>query len=106
MAAFAPQASAQIAPNFERLNPPQPVDGGGKVEVTEFFWYGCPHCYALEPAVNAWAKNVPKDVVFKRIPATTGGWEELARVYYTLETMALTTAWTVLGFFLTNSSVT
>jgi thiol:disulfide interchange protein DsbA len=75
--------------NYGKLEPQQPTDGSGKIEVVEFFWYGCPHCYALEPAVNAWAKNIPKDVVFKRIPATTGGWEELARLYYTLETMNL-----------------
>ena len=81
-------ALAQQA-NYGKLEPQQPTDGSGKIEVVEFFWYGCPHCYALEPAVNAWAKNIPKDVVFKRIPATTGGWEELARLYYTLETMNL-----------------
>ena len=81
-------ALAQQA-NYGKLEPQQPTDGSGKIEVVEFFWYGCPHCYALEPAVNAWAKNAPKDVVFKRIPATTGGWEDMARVYYTLETMNL-----------------
>ncbi len=81
--AFAQQAT------YGKLEPQQPTDGSGKIEVVEFFWYGCPHCYALEPAVNAWAKNTPKDVVFKRIPATTGGWEEMARVFYTLETMNL-----------------
>ena len=81
-------ALAQQA-NYGKLEPQQPTEATGRIEVTEFFWYGCPHCYALEPAVNAWAKNAPKDVVFKRVPATTGGWEELARVYYTLETMNL-----------------
>jgi thiol:disulfide interchange protein DsbA len=86
LAAFG--ASAQMA-NYGKLEPQQPADGSGKIEVLEFFWYGCPHCYALEPSVNAWAKNAPKDVVFKRVPATTGGWEELARMYYTLETMNL-----------------
>jgi protein dithiol oxidoreductase (disulfide-forming) len=75
---------------FATLSPPQPTDGNGKIEVTEFFWYGCPHCYALEPAVNAWLKNAPKDVVFKRVPAVpSDGWGELAKVYYTLEAMNL-----------------
>src|SRR5204863_1868652 len=84
LAAFC--ASAQQA-NYGKLEPQQPTDGSGKIEVVEFFWYGCPHCYALDPAVNASAKNAPKDVVLKRIPATTGGWEDMARVYYTLEAM-------------------
>jgi thiol:disulfide interchange protein DsbA len=74
---------------FTMLNPAQPTEGGGKVEVIEFFWYGCPHCYHLEPSLNAWLKNAPKDVVFKRVPAAHGGWENLATVYYTLEAMGL-----------------
>ncbi|HET9652079.1 MAG TPA: thiol:disulfide interchange protein DsbA/DsbL, partial [Usitatibacter sp.] len=66
------------------------TEGDGKIEVIEFFWYGCPHCYHLEPALNAWLKNAPKDVVFKRIPAVpSASWEPLASVYYTLEAMGL-----------------
>src|SRR5690242_19556358 len=80
-------AAGALAQPFERLSPAQPTEGGGKVEVIEFFWYGCPHCYSLEPAVNAWAKNLPKDVVFKRVPAAVGGWVDLARMFYTLEAM-------------------
>jgi len=85
----APAAFAQTPGTFATLSPQQPTDGSGKIEVIEFFWYGCPHCYAMEPAVNAWAKNAPKDVAFRRVPATTGGWEDMARVFYTLETMNL-----------------
>ena len=52
--AFAGAAAwAQAPATFSLLNPPQPTDGSGKIEVIEFFWYGCPHCYAVEPAVNA-----------------------------------------------------
>lgn len=81
-------ASAQQP--YALMNPPQPTEGGGKIEVVEFFWYGCPHCYHLEPALNAWLKNAPKDVVFKRIPAVpSASWEPLASVYYTLEAMGL-----------------
>ena len=84
-------ALAQQPGTFATISPPQPVDGSGQIEVIEFFWYGCPHCYALEPAVNNWVKNAPKDVVFRRIPATPGdsGWGEASRVYYTLEAMNL-----------------
>ena len=76
--------------SYAVLTPPQPVDTPGKIEVTEFFWYGCPHCYHLEPSVNAWLKKMPNDVVFKRVPAVPSkSWESLATVYYTLEAMGL-----------------
>ena len=86
----APGAFAQQAGTYATLTPPQPPDGGGKIEVIEFFWYGCPHCYAMEPAVNQWLKTLPPDVVFKRVPAApSDAWGEMARVYYTLEAMNL-----------------
>jgi thiol:disulfide interchange protein DsbA len=75
---------------YATLNPPQATDGGGKIEVVEFFWYGCPHCYSLEPEVAAWVKNAPKDVVFRRVPAyPSEAWGEGAKIYYTLEAMGL-----------------
>lgn len=74
--------------DFSLLNPPQPTDGGGKIEVIEFFWYACGHCYSLEPFIEKWAANLPKDVVFKRMPAVPNeGWGQLASVYYTLDAM-------------------
>src|SRR5690349_15386894 len=88
LAAFAPQASAQ-SPLYATLNPPQPVEGGGKVEVTEFFWYGCPHCFALEPFINSWLKNKPADVVFKRVPTYNDAWAPMVVLYYTLEAMGV-----------------
>jgi len=87
--AFAAGGAFAQAP-YALLQPPQPTDGGGKIEVIEFFWYGCPHCYALEPAVNAFIKSAPKDVVFKRVPAyPSDSWGEMAKVFYTLEAMGL-----------------
>src|SRR3954471_979004 len=78
----------QQKPPFEVLSPPQPVEANGKVEVIEFFWYGCPHCYALEPSVNAWAKSAPKALTFKRVPAVRSEqWGVLAYMYYALEAM-------------------
>jgi thiol:disulfide interchange protein DsbA len=88
MAAFAPSADAQ-SPLFATLSPPQPVEGGGKVEVTEFFWYGCPHCYAMEPTIAAWLKTKPQDVVFKRVPTYNEGWAPMVTLYYTLEAMGV-----------------
>ncbi len=83
-------ALAQTNPPWAPLTPPQPTEGGGKIEVTEFFWYGCPHCNAMEPYVNAWLKNMPKDVVFKRVHAyPSDSWGPMAALYYTLEAMGL-----------------
>src|SRR5690348_9966405 len=57
--------------SYEALTPNGPTDvKPGQIEVIEFYWYGCPHCFALEPYVEAWEKaGLPKDVVFKRVPA-------------------------------------
>src|SRR5436190_18506012 len=80
-------ASAQQA-EFSLLNPPQPTEGGGKVEVIEFFWYGCPHCAHLEPFIQKWAANLPKDVVFKRVHALpSDSWLPPAVIFFTLEAM-------------------
>ena len=66
----------------------QPVDSGENIEVLEFFWYGCPHCYHFEPALNAWKKSKPANVTFTRIPAVfRPDWKVQARAYYALELM-------------------
>ncbi|MDP2433288.1 MAG: thiol:disulfide interchange protein DsbA/DsbL [Pseudomonadota bacterium] len=58
----------------------------GQVEVLEFFWYRCPHCFHLEPELNAWTKKLPKNVVFKRVPGVLNeNWIPLTRAYYALE---------------------
>jgi thiol:disulfide interchange protein DsbA len=80
-------AQAQQQP-YTLLSPPQPTDGGGKVEVIEFFSYACGHCYGLEPFLESWLKKLPADVVFKRVPGVgSGAWTELGLLYYTLEAM-------------------
>ena len=62
--------STKIEEGFEyRVLPiSQSVETKGKVEVIEFFWYGCPHCYDFEPDLSAWVKRQPKDVEFRRVP--------------------------------------
>lgn len=66
------------------------VDKPGLIEVREFFWYGCPHCYSLEPYMDAWLKTKPADVNFVRTPAAMNPvWETNARGYYTAETLGL-----------------
>jgi len=62
----------------------------GAVEVREFFWYGCPHCYALEPAIASWLKSKPSGVNFARIPAALNPvWESSARGYYVAEQLGV-----------------
>lgn len=71
---------------YQRLKKPQAVESGAKIEVIEFFSYGCPHCRDLEAFLGAWITKVPTDVSFKRIPALfQTPWINLAKVYYTLE---------------------
>ena len=60
----------------------------GKIEVIEFFSYGCPHCYALEPTLEGWAKRLPADVAFKRVPVGFNAlYENYQKIYYALEAM-------------------
>ena len=83
-------AHAQVRPgqDYILLNPAQPTDGGGKVEVIEFFSYACGHCYKLEPFLEAWKSKLPADVVFRRVPgAGSESWTQLALLYYSLEAM-------------------
>jgi thiol:disulfide interchange protein DsbA len=77
--------------DFLVLNRPVPVDApADKVEVIEFFGYFCPHCNAFEPVLSAWIKQLPADVVFKRVPvAFTASAAPQQRLYYALEAMGL-----------------
>lgn len=76
---------------YTRLSTPQPTTPG-KIEVIAFFWYGCTHCYTLEPYMAAWAKKLPADVRFKREHLIWAGRPDLiphAKIYYTLAAMGL-----------------
>jgi thiol:disulfide interchange protein DsbA len=76
--------------HYTRLQTPQPTEKNGKVEVVEFFWYGCQHCADFEPLLQAWMKKLPADVSFKKVPAVFNEkWAHGARLYYTLEAMDL-----------------
>jgi thiol:disulfide interchange protein DsbA len=79
----------QEGTDFLALAKLAPVDAPkGKVEVVEFFWYDCPHCNAFEPTLDAWAKRVPKDVAFRRVPvAFNDSFSPQQRLYYTLEAL-------------------
>ena len=69
---------------------PVKVEVPGKIEVREFFWYGCPHCFKLEPHMQTWLKELPKDVRFVRTPASMNPvWEQGARGYYVMEALGV-----------------
>ena len=76
--------------HYMRMVPSQPTMGGAdKIEVSEFFWYGCPHCYSFEPTINTWAEGIPASVRFVRIPVVWNRVHELhARVFFTHEVLA------------------
>jgi thiol:disulfide interchange protein DsbA len=84
-------ARAQAEPSsFSPINPPQPSESGGKIEVIEFFWYGCPHCYSLEPVIEPWAAKLPPDVVFRRVPAVFNErWGLDAGIFYAFEALGV-----------------
>jgi protein dithiol oxidoreductase (disulfide-forming) len=72
---------------YVRINP-VPVETGKKIEVIEFFSYGCPHCAEFEPYLQTWVKAQGADVAFRRIPVMfQPRWADLAKAYYTLEAM-------------------
>jgi len=90
-AGFLMTAPAQAAPTagkeYKVLQSPQPVPAG-KIEVTEFFWYGCPHCYDFENTWTAWVAKQGKDVVIKRVPVAFR--DDLlphTKIFYALESL-------------------
>lgn len=74
--------------DWAAIVPPQKGSSPGKIEVLEFFSYGCSHCSDLNPHVHRWEKSLAKDVEFRRVPVTFGraAWSNLARIFYALET--------------------
>ena len=89
-AATTAQASNwQDGVNYTRIVPAQPTSvADGQVEVLEIFWYACPHCYALDPLIEAWRKKLPSYVSFSRVPVTwSAGHRSLARLFYSLQSL-------------------
>ena len=74
---------------FDEITP-QPTASTDKIEVIEFFWYGCPHCFELEPYLDKWLAAKPDDVEFRRIPAILGNrWVHYAKVYYAADKLGV-----------------
>ena len=77
-------------PGYSELANPLPVENPSKIEVAEFFWYGCPHCYTLEPLIEAWIPKLPPDAYFRRIPAAfSQRWALDASIFYSFESLGL-----------------
>jgi thiol:disulfide interchange protein DsbA len=83
-----PAANTPVRAEIEyRVIKPQPISTAG-IEVIDFFWYGCPHCHNLQPALERWISRKPADVTVRRIPAVLrDSWAPHARIYYTLEAL-------------------
>jgi len=76
--------------NFKQTKELIATDTPGKIEVIELFWYGCIHCFNFDPYLDKWADKLPKDIVFKRVPAIPRkDWVPMAKAYYALETLGL-----------------
>jgi protein dithiol oxidoreductase (disulfide-forming) len=73
--------------DYRKIQPPQPTTTPGKIEVIEFFSYMCPHCKEFYPLVSTWEAQLPKNVVFRRVPVgfNRPAWVNLARAYYALQ---------------------
>lgn len=90
---FANLVKAEEQQGYESVSPPQPTANPDKVEVIEFFWYGCPHCYSFEPSLASWLKSKPANVEFIRIPAVfSEQWGKHAKAYYTAEALGVVDA--------------
>ena len=80
--------------DFQRLSPPRPVATGDRIEVIEFFYYGCPICYEFQPNLSRWLVQGPDYISIRRVPTLPSegsegleGWVRFARFYYTLEAL-------------------
>jgi thiol:disulfide interchange protein DsbA len=83
-------ATYEAGKDYDVITPPVRAVEGNKIEVAEFFWYGCSHCFHFEPILEAWKKTMPADVTFKGVPAV---WQDRmvlhAKAYYTAEALGV-----------------
>lgn len=88
LAGFMASAAPVQGTDYQLISPPQTSATAGKVEVIEFFSYGCPHCFHMQPLLKKWQKaELPANAVLVRVPVAFGRreWGQLVRAYYTLE---------------------
>jgi thiol:disulfide interchange protein DsbA len=91
VAAVAAEAPFEEELHYFEVIPPQPGAEGDRVQVLEFFWYACPHCYTLEPHLNGWLENKPDNIEFDRVPAMFQRADVVlhAKTYYALRLMGV-----------------
>lgn len=83
-------ADPQVGKEFDKTAQIIPGDTPNKIEITELFWYGCIHCYQMDPILNAWVKKLPADVVFKRVPGLPRpDWAPMAKAFYAMDDLKL-----------------
>ncbi|MBT4348769.1 MAG: thiol:disulfide interchange protein DsbA/DsbL [Methylococcales bacterium] len=83
-------AESAVEKGYENVAPVQPVELAGKVEVLEFFWYGCPHCFSFEPVLNEWVKKQSDKINFVRVPAVfSKRWGRHAKAYFTAQALGV-----------------
>jgi thiol:disulfide interchange protein DsbA len=88
--AASPAAAEELTGGYETLDTPQPTQNPDKVEVIEFFWYGCPHCYDFEPILESWVKKLPANVDFIRQPAAFSDlWAKHAKAFYVAQALGV-----------------
>jgi thiol:disulfide interchange protein DsbA len=88
--ALASPAAPVEGTDYDRLKTPLDLPKTGKVEVMEFFWYGCPHCYAFEPTIEPWIAKLPADVHFRRVPAAFNArWAFHQQIFCTWEALGV-----------------
>jgi len=82
---------AQSGKGYEIISPALNTRDASKVEVLEYFWFGCPHCFAFEPHINRWAANRSDNIDFVReAPPLNPSWEPHSRAFYSAELMGVT----------------
>lgn len=86
MAVSSAWADPQMGTEFDQVTQQISTDQPAKIEVMEIFWYGCPHCYHMDPPLEAWVKKLPADVYFKRMPGLPNpSWEPMAKAFYAMQ---------------------
>lgn len=83
-------SSQAFAQGYQVITPAQNTTDPEKVEVLEFFWFGCPHCYSFEPSIEEWASNIPENTVFVReAPPLNPSWETHSKAFYASQILGI-----------------
>ena len=96
--AYAQDAGPQEGRHYRRVTPTVAVEIPGKIEVVEFFWFGCQHCYSLEPVLQDWVKKLPADVVFRKEHVAFPQAVKHQQMFYTLRALGAESTATVKVF--------